>query len=300
VQHVDDCAALLAALARGDERAAGPLAYAAAQSADKLKIGDRTAEFAAAAADMLYKSAGPGSAERVRALQLAAAGWRRAGRVDLEMPQLRAALQAAELAAKPDRRTLIDLLSLISKRSDETGDADAALAATGRVIAMSSQAGDWTGTLKQMFERAKMLERSMRFAQAEFEVSQCLWLASRRREFQVKGELLLYAAWLDELRESPRLPVAALIEGEQLLDQLTDLNPIMKHAMNANRAPLLRELGFESEATAMIDAAAAGTLQTLGVRHPLTRRILEYAIAQAELKGDRARAGELRRSLIYK
>ena len=168
------------------------------------------------------------------------------------------------------------------------------------MITMSSQGGDWTGTLKQMFERARILERSMQFAQAEFEVSQCLWLATRRREFQVRGELLLYATWLGELRESPRLAIAELIEGEYILAQLTDLNPIMKHIMNANRAPFLRTLGFESEATAMIDAAAAGTLQSLGLAQPITRRILEYAIAQAELKGDRARAGELRRSLIYK
>ncbi|MCX5691839.1 MAG: hypothetical protein NTV94_18940, partial [Planctomycetota bacterium] len=297
VQHIDDACAVLIAIARDDERAAGSLAFAAGQSADKLRLGDRTADLASAAAGIMFKTPGPGSAERIRALQLAASGFKRAGNHQSELASLRAAVEATDLSIKPERVLQIELLNRLYKRCDELGDLTGALAAATRSANASTVANDIRGALKTLFERARLQERSGNFEAAASETAQCIWLARERHEIQLLAELHLYQAWLADLRDLPGIAAVSLIEGDGHLARVENPDRIILHVLNANRAPVLRQLGFGDECTRILDAAAKGTLETLGPRINVTRRVLEQAIVNAELTGNRARASELRHQL---
>ena len=297
VQHVDDACAVLIAVARDDERATGLLAAAAGQSADRLRLGERTAELASAAAGVMYKTPGPGSPERIRALQLAAAGYKRSGNNQAELASLRAAVEATDLSIKPERSLQIDLLNRLYKRSDELGDLTGALAAATRSANASTASNDIRGALKTLFERARLLERSGNFEAAAAETAQCIWLARERHEIQLLAELHLYQAWLADLRDLPGAAAVSLIEGDAHLARVENPDRIIVHVLNANRAPVLRRLGYGDECTRILDAAANGTLETLGPKINVTRRVLEQAILNAELTGNRARASELRHRL---
>ncbi|MEI7658185.1 MAG: serine/threonine-protein kinase [Phycisphaerae bacterium] len=297
VQHVDDLAAMLREVVGDDRPRAASLLVNAARGALRLRQGERAAELAGAGAGIMLGASGPGEPGRLEALRVAATGWSMAGGSVQEVATLREAVDAARAAKRPEPRTEIDLWTRLSRAAESCGDKDAAVDAATRAANLAALGGRSLTSLRLLFERAKLLER-LGMGDAAMDAYQgCLFVASRRGEWQTWAEIQLHVARLREASGELGSAVAALIAGEAVLDRMQGLDPVMRHALCLNRVPVLAALGEDDAVGRMLGEAVAGASQTLGPGSSITRRLLECAVMWSESNGDRDRASAWRRML---
>jgi tetratricopeptide (TPR) repeat protein len=297
VQHVDDLAGMLRAVVNDDRARAASLLVAAARGSLQLRQGTRGAELAAAGADIFLASAGPGEPGRLEALRVAASGWAMAGSPSQELATLREAVECARAAKRPEPRTEIDLWTRLSRAAEAVGDRDAAVDAATRAANLAALGGRSLVSLRLLFERAKLLERLGMGEAALGAYDGCLFVAARRGEWQSWAEIQLHVARLRAARGDLGGAVAPLLAGEAVVDRMQGLDPVMRHALCLNRAPVLDALGEEGDVRRTLGEAIKGTMETLGPSSSITRRLLESGVMWSESQGDRAQAAAWRRLL---
>jgi tetratricopeptide (TPR) repeat protein len=257
----------------------------------------RGAELAAAGADILLASIGPGEPGRLEALRVAASGWAMAGNPAQELATLREAVECARAAKRPEPRTEIELWTRLSKAAEAVGDRDTALDAATRAANIASLGGRSLTSLRLLFERAKLLERLGLGEAALGAYEGCLFVASRRGERQSWAEIQLHLARLRTARGELGDAIAPLLAGEAVVDRMQGLDPVMRHALCLNRVPVLDALGEVGDVRRMLGDAVTGTTQTLGTSSSITRRLLESGVMWSESQGDRVQASAWRRLL---
>jgi hypothetical protein len=125
----------------------------------------------------------------------------------------------------------------------------------------------------------------------------CLFVASRRGEWQSWAEIQLHLARLRTARGELGDAIAPLLAGEAVVDRMQGLDPVMRHALCLNRVPVLDALGEVGDVRRMLGDAVTGTTQTLGTSSSITRRLLESGVMWSESQGDRVQASAWRRLL---
>ncbi len=286
-QHADDLAGMLRAVVNDDRSRAASLLVAAARGSLQLRQATRAAELAGAGADILLNASGPGDPGRLEALRVAASGWAMAGIATQELASLRQAIDAARAAKRPEPRVEIDLWTRLSKAAESCGEREVAIDASTRAANLAALGGRSLTSLRLLFERAKLLERLGMIEPALDAYEGCLFVASRRGEWQSWAEIQLHVARLHESRGQLGCAVAPLLSGEAVLERLPALDPVMRHALSLGRVPVIAAMGSDEEVRRMLDDAVAGTMQTLGPASSVTRRVLELGIMWSESRGDR-------------
>ena len=296
-QHADDLADMLRAVVNDDRVRAASLLTAAARGALQLRLGSRAAELAAAGAEIVQGVSGPGEPGRLEALRVAASGWAMAGSPTQELAALRAAIDAARAAKRPEPRVEIDLWTRLSKAAESCGEREAAIDAATRAASLAAMGGRSLTSLRLLFERAKLLERLGMAESALGAYEGCLFVASRRGEWQSWAEIQLHVARLRESRGELGMALAPLLSAEAALERWPGLDPVMRHALSINRVPVIAALGDDEQVRRVLGEAVVGTMQTLGPGSSITRRVLELGVMWSESRGERELASAWRRQL---